>query len=430
MLFKNVRDVQHFYGRLGFSAPYSLCKNTVGKDSSLLFADMQASKPSVLSTPKLMPLEAVVKLLDLPESEKKELQQQRNLEIRTLPGWWLQQLHLSETPLIERMTLFWHNHFTSSTKAVRWPQLMFRQHELLRQHAIGSFANLLRKIYKDPAMLLYLNGKRNVKKKPNENFARELLELFTLGEGNYSENDVLAAARAFTGWRYDIRNDEVFFSLKHHDRGTKHFLGKKGNFTGDDIVQILLDMPRTAEFIAEKMWGYFINQEPPHGEYIRHWAGIFRDSNYQINVLLSTIIDSEPFWTMKNRGGLIKSPVDFTVGLLKQMDLQEFDAYPRLARVNRNLGQQLFAPPDVKGWRGGNNWINNTTLVSRHNFIRNLMRQHIGEKVVEHDLMKGLSLDDIKSFLLPIEAVSEIDKSLPKKRQVLAVLADPAYQLR
>ncbi|MEZ5450008.1 MAG: DUF1800 family protein [Thiolinea sp.] len=216
--------------------------------------------------------------------------------------WWLEQIHHSTNPLQERMTLFWHNHFTSSLQTVQWPQLMYRQNQLLRTHALGNFADLLHAIWGDPAMLIYLDGSKNPLRKPNENFARELLELFTLGEGHYSEADIVSAARAFTGWRYAVRRDEVEFVPKQHDNGNKQFLGRAGNFGAEDIINILLEQPRTAEFIAEKFWRHFINPGQPRHDVIVQWAKVFRESDYQVAALLRQVVASQPFWDQRNGG--------------------------------------------------------------------------------------------------------------------------------
>jgi uncharacterized protein (DUF1800 family) len=424
------RDARHFCARLYFGG----AANTIAelaKERSIDSLHKALMTPSrLVEQPNLTPLKEAVKVLDLPKEKKSEFIKIRRQEKDRLTIWWLQQIHRTNNPLQERMTLFWHNHFTTSARSVQWSQLIFRQNELFRKHALGSFADLLRAIFKDPAMLIYLNGNKNVAKKPNENFARELLELFTLGEGHYTEQDVLEAARAFSGWRYRVRKDDVIFSLKHHDKGSKKFLGHSGRFDANDVIDILLDTPRTAEFIAEKCWQHFINPLIPDSDYIRHWAMLFRESGYQMKVLLSAIVESDVFWAEENRGAFIKSPVELTIGLLNELELDNFNAYLQLSRVNKKLGQRLFFPPDVKGWRGDKQWVNNTTFVLRDQFIRKLSTDHIEEMLqMEHSLMAE-SIDTIKNNLLPLSPATPINASQNKQQQLLSLLTDPVYQLR
>ena len=259
--------------------------------------------------------------------EKKELISERRAQIISMGEWWLDTLQHTEFPLLERMTLFWHGHFTTSAGKVSWPELIYNQNNLFRKYALGSFSELLHSICLDPAMLIYLDASRNSADQPNENFARELLELFTLGEGYYSEADIIAAARAFTGWGYNVKKNQVQFNKKKHDFGVKVFLGKQGNFDAKDIINILLDTPRVSEFITEKLWRVFVSNTNVKTEQIKRFAKRFKESNYSIKFLLLDIFDSEDFWSISNRGVLIKHPVEFTVGLIKELQLDDFDRY-------------------------------------------------------------------------------------------------------
>jgi uncharacterized protein (DUF1800 family) len=309
------------------------------------------------------------------EARKAFLREQveRGLELK---GWWLTELLTTASPLTERMTLFWHNHFTSSLQKVRSPQLMYRQNLLLRRHAMGSFAELLHAAAKDPAMLVYLDGASNRRGQPNENFAREVMELFTLGEGNYSEGDIKEAARAFTGWSLDPETGEFLFRPMAHDGGTKTVLGRSGNFRGEEVIGILLDRPETARFVARKLWREFVSPAPANERErmeLERAARLFRESGYSIRAVLRELLLGEAFWAPANRATLVKSPVDLVVGTLRQFDVDFSDPLP-FALLLRQLGQDLFSPPNVKGWPGGEAWISSQSLLARKQFVERLMR--------------------------------------------------------
>jgi uncharacterized protein (DUF1800 family) len=272
------------------------------------------------------------------------------------------------TPVTEAMTLFWHNHFTSSVQKTRSPLLMYRQNLFLRTHALGNYADMLRDVIRDPAMLVYLDTVRSRDDAPNENFARELLELFTLGPGHYSEQDIKEIARAFTGYSIELQSGVYTYRARIHDDGPKTVLGETGDFDGDDVVKILLDHPRTAETVVEKAWRHFVSDEPDSAEVARI-SGIFRNSGYEIKAMLSALLGADAFWASENRAGLIKSPVDLVVGTMRQLDIVLPDM--RFAvLVSRQLGQDIFDPPNVKGWAGGADWITSETLLLRNDFVR------------------------------------------------------------
>ena len=304
--------------------------------------------------------------------ERQEYQRRLISEGRDLKAWWMTEMLTTTSPLTEKMVLFWHNHFTSSLRKVRMPQLMYRQHMTLRRHALGNFRELLQAMARDPAMLIYLDGAASRKGQPNENFARELMELFTLGEGRYSEQDVKEAARAFTGWSIDRDGGEFLFRRALHDDGVKTVLGVSGAHDGAAVLGILLARPETAEFIVAKLWREFVAAEPDMGE-VRRIAGVFRSSAYDIRTALRELLVSDAFYAPRNRGNLVKSPVDVVVGTLRQFRMAVADPLPYALTVGR-LGQDLFAPPNVKGWPGGDSWINATTLLSRRQFLENVFR--------------------------------------------------------
>ena len=288
-----------------------------------------------------------------------------------LVGWWYREMAATPSPLTERMTLFWHNHFTSAFRKVRAPVLLYRQNVTLRRHALGNFAKLVHAMAADPAMIVYLDNVRNRRGKPTENFARELLELFTLGEGQgYTEADIKEAARAFTGWSLDRDTADYRFRPFLHDGGEKTFMGRTGRFNGTDIIEIVLKRPRVAEYIAEKAWREFVS-EAPDSAAITRIADRFRAGGYEIKVLLGELLLSPQFWAAENRGRLVRSPVELIVGTLRQFDLPQPDSRV-LALLGRALGQEPFNPPNVKGWPGGTAWINANTLLVRQQLLRRL----------------------------------------------------------
>lgn len=304
--------------------------------------------------------------------ERRAVQRDRREKGLELRSWWLEEMRVTPSPLTERMTLFWHNHFVSSDQKVRSPQLMHRQNALLRRHALANFGAMLHEVARDPAMVIYLDNASNRKAQPNENFAREVMELFTLGEGHYSEQDVKEAARAFTGWSVDLDRGEYLFRAPQHDDGVKTLLGRSGNLTGDDVLRTLLAHPRTAEHIVGKLWREFVSPTPDPVE-VKRIAARFRDSGYEIQVALGALLTSNAFYAPANRATLVKSPVELVVGTLRQFRFSTGEMLPFAFTVTQ-LGQNLFAPPNVKGWPGGEAWINSSTLLARKQFLERMFR--------------------------------------------------------
>ncbi len=289
---------------------------------------------------------------------------------RELRSWWVEEMLVTDHPLTERMVLFWHGHFTSSFQKVRYPTALFRQNALFRREGLGNFATLLREVARDPAMLIYLDGMRSVARQPNENFARELLELFTLGEGRYDEADIKAAARAFTGWTVDRESGLFRTRDGEHDDGEKVFLGQTGRFGGEEIIAILLRHPRTAETVVEKLWREFVSSTPDPAEVQRLAASFRRD--YEIRPLVRALLLSEAFRDPANRGALIKSPAELIVGTVRLLGLPVPEK-TQLVRMMQGLGQTPFDPPNVKGWAGGESWITTYTLLLRQQFLRRIV---------------------------------------------------------
>jgi len=289
---------------------------------------------------------------------------------RDLQFWWIEEMLVTDRPIRERMVLFWHNHFTSSLKKVHYMPALYRQNMLFRREALGNFAALLKEVARDPAMLIYLDGARSVARQPNENFARELLGLFTLGEGHYGETDIKQAARAFTGWGIDHAGRFAMYG-DQHDNGEKNVLGKTGNLDGNDVLDVLLAHPQTAVTIVRKLWREFVSLTPDDGEVVR-LADLFRKGNYEIRPLLRALFESRFFRDPANRGSLIKSPIDLVVGTVHVLGVS---ALPQveLLRMLQSLGQVPFDPPNVKGWPGGKRWITSYSLLLRQQFLRRVI---------------------------------------------------------
>lgn len=267
------------------------------------------------------------------------------------------------------MTLFWHGTLTSGFREVRSWQLLLDQNEFLRANALSDFRTLIVGISRDGAMMRYLDTDRNVKGQPNENFARELLELFTMGEGHYTETDVREAARAFTG--YALGPDGFLLRPRQHDTGTKTFLGKTGSFDGTEIIDIVLDHPATSRHLANRLWEHFAYLDP-EPEIIERLAAELRRTKFDLRAAMRALLRSDAFYSPRSMRAQIKSPVELVVGTVKRLEIEPGDL-ALLARVCRQTGQQLFQPPNVKGWDGGRAWITTSTLVARQNFGRQLL---------------------------------------------------------
>lgn len=291
---------------------------------------------------------------------RQEAERAAHQEIRL---WWLERMARSPRSLEEKLTLFWHGHFTSGAREVKRASFMLEQNELLRRYAMGNFRDLVLAISKDRAMLVYLDNARNNKQTPNENYARELLELFTLGEGNYSEADIKAAARAFTGWTYN--EDGFRFNAQLHDAGPKKFLGRTGNWNGDDIINIITQQQACGDFIAGELLAHFCMPDPPR-KLANRLGNVLRNSNYELRPALETLFKSRVFYAPENRGALIRSPVEVVVGTARQLGIELY-GLGRAERALAGLGQELMQPPNVKGWPGGSKWINTATLFERYN---------------------------------------------------------------
>lgn len=307
----------------------------------------------------------VIDRSDLPENKKDEdtrkmLRQMNRQGIKDLNVSWIYEMVNSQHPLREKMALFWHGHFACRTQNVLFTQQLL---EVIRTNALGSFGALLTAVSKSPAMLQFLNNQQNKKAHPNENFAREVMELFTMGRGNYTEQDIKEAARAFTGWSFD-ETGQFVFREKVHDTGVKNILGKKGNFNGDDVLQMLLEKKATAQYITTKIYQFFVDEQAADEERIHTLAAKFYDSNYDIKELMRSIFMADWFYDRPLIGNHIKSPVELLVGFRRTIpvDLEKEEVMISFQQV---LGQTLFYPPNVAGWPGGRDWIDSSSLMYR-----------------------------------------------------------------
>lgn len=345
---------------LGFDGAVNKILN--GADDSAQFP-----KPD-WATPRNL-LELRMEVRDLPEEEKKARikEQQRGLAQHgmALINWWLNRMHDSPNPTREKLTLFWHGHFATSIQKVKDPYLMWQQNDTLRANALGNFGAMTKAIARDPAMMVYLDTNQSRRQHPNENFARELMELFTLGIGNYTEDDIQQAARAFTGYKINPANQTFRFAQFQQDTGVKKFFGKSGNFDGDNIVDMILAKPECARYIAKKVWE-FLAYEDPKPAILDHLTNTFRGQNYDIKSLLSEIFRSAEFYSADAYRSQVKSPVQWLIQTTKILETGL--PQPQVA-INslRQLGQVPFAPPSVKGWDGGKAWITTSTLLQRYN---------------------------------------------------------------
>jgi uncharacterized protein (DUF1800 family) len=340
----------------------------------------------------------------------------QNLE--DVQTWWLYRMLQTRRPLLEKLTLFWHGHFAVANYKVNNPLQMHRHIELLRANALGTFDDLLLGVSKDPAMLVWLDGAVNRRGAPNENYGRELLELYTLGIGNYDEDDVLAAARAFTGW--NLRNNEFFFDDNNHDAGDKTFLGQSGPFDGADILRIVANDPATAQRITGKLFAFFAypNPEP---DVLAPLVDTYPHSGHNIGVLVEAILRSDAFYSDRSQFEHLKTPIEYVAGSVKLLGatIRERELVP----VLRTLGQEILNPPNVAGWPGGAYWINPSTLLTRFNFTARLATARgqpgDGGEIKPADLLGTPNAADPSSVVNSVLAmVSGIELS-PESHQAL-----------
>lgn len=316
---------------------------------------------------------------ELTPEERKMVQQKNREGVKNLNLYWMKEMVNSGAQLREKIAFFWHGHFACRNLNVYYQQGLL---DVIRRNALGNFGTLLKEVSKSAAMLNFLNNQQNRKDHPNENFAREVMELFTLGRGNYSENDIKDAARAFTGWSANVQGEFIFRRFQHDD-GVKTVLGQTGNLGGEDVLDILLQQKQTAKFISLKVYRFFVNDTPDMDK-VNWLADRFYKNKYDISALMEDVFTSDWFYDEKNIGTHIKSPVELLAGMQRMlpMKLENPESFIVLQRI---LGQMLFYPPNVAGWPGGKTWIDSSTL---------MMRMRVPQLINERDELNVKPKDD------------------------------------
>lgn len=353
--------IKHLYSRASFGINYpdlaSLSRMNANKvldkmfQQSATFTPLTEAKENILRPAKKNnPSEEDIRIYT-----RKRTEQEEAVNIA-----WVSRLSDAKADLREKLTLFWHGHFACRTNNGYYNQQL---NNVQREHALGNFRDMVMEVSKTPAMLSFLNNQQNRKGKPNENFARELMELFMLGRGHYTEMDIRESARAFTGWQFRADTASFFFNERQHDNGNKVFFGKTGNFDGENIIDLILEKRQCAYFIAERMYRFFVN-DVPDPLHVKDLGDHFYKENYEIKPLMQRMFSSKWFYSANNVGNKIKSPIEFLVGLNRSFYIRY--GRPRLLlQLQRSLGQAVFYPPNVAGWPGGTSWIDSSSLLVR-----------------------------------------------------------------
>ncbi len=342
---------------------------------------------------------------------------------RELTYWWYNLMLTQGHSFREKMVLFWHNHFVSELSVVKLPQRMYHQNRLFRQNAFGNFKELTKQITVDPAMLIYLDNTKNRKEDPNENYARELMELFTLGIGNYTENDIVEAARALTGWQ--VEGLQSYFNPDRFDDSQKTFMNETGNFNHEDIIEIIFKKPEVASYICRKLYKEFVYFEPDENV-VDQLASIFRDNNYELKPVLSTLLKSTLLQSEEIIGAKIKSPIEFIISLTKQLKLTSPN-YEYMRDIANDIGQTLFSPPNVAGWEGDKTWINTNTLPARHIFSDRIINGDRSPLKILEYARNYESSEDAEKFIDEIADIFFVYKlSDGRKEYLMELLLDGA----
>lgn len=348
-------DTLHSYGRT--AAVEYLIGGTVPTGKQPVFAKVELP---------------AFKMAELPKDPKERIRESR-MEIARMRNWWLDRMVRTDRPLDEKMVLFWHGLFCSGVREVRQGEFMVTQNELFHTHAMGNYKKLTAQVIRDPAMLLYLNAEQNVKGKPNENLARELMELFTMGEGNgYTEKDIAEVARSLTGAMVNRRAGEYAFLRFRHDEGKKTIFGQTGDYTPSEIVDLIFSRPQPAQYLARRLWVNFVSPEPSPAE-LEPIVQAIRKNEYDLKPALRAIFTSPAFYSERAKFSLIRSPVELMVGTCRTLNVTPGPATQRqMVQAMDQMGQELFQPPNVRGWPGGEAWITSATLYTRYNTCSSL----------------------------------------------------------
>lgn len=428
----NIRTAAHLFRRAGFGATVTELQDAVKAGPAATIDSMfrsTAERPAFIT----------------------QMQSLANAGLATgnpkqLSAWWAYRMLATPAQLLEKLTLFWHGHFATSAEKVGDAELMFEQNSLLRQFALGDFLQLVLQISRDPAMLIYLDSATNRKAHPNENFAREIMELFCLGEGHYSENDIRELARCFTGW--EVRRRKFRFNRYQHDTGAKSILGETGEFGGEQGVQVVVRQKAAPRFIVSRLVRFLVMDEPEcSAELIEPLVAELRESQMNVRSTVRRILSSNLFFSQHSVGRKVKSPVELAIGFLRTFEgsTNTFE----LAEAMQQLGQGLFYPPSVKGWDGGRTWINSSTLLGRSNLIRHLL-EHDKTRFAKQSLSDYLSANKLAGsealidffertlFAIPIPSaaklrISKLAGNMQTKRQqveaIHAICTLPEFQL-
>lgn len=382
----NALHAEHLFNRAGFGArpneiEFALRGSHEHFVEQLLTGFTAPADPLFIDLPE-MPQRRDFESRDEFDRANDRFRREERRVLTSFAGWWIDQMIEGKHPLQERMVLFWHGYFTSSTRDVKRTGAMVAQNELFRRHALGNFAELVHAIVRDPAMLEYLDNNQNRKDSPNENLARELMELFTLGEGHYTEQDIKEGARALTGWRTTDDKAGSYFQARQHDAGEKTILGKTARFDADSFVDLLLEQPECPRWVARKLLVHFEGVEP-EPKRLEEYAKFLRASNWELKPFFRKLFLDPRFYAKDVLAERISSPVEYLVGCTRRLGLT---VPPQVIWLGAGqLGQRLFDPPSVKGWDGGEAWITTSTLLGRGNMAGMLIGVVKIEDVLRED---------------------------------------------
>lgn len=436
----NRKRAAHLLGRAGFGTTPDQLAAASKKPMEQVIDELFIPAPHVEPPEWIKPGEetkpdykALLKGLNDEEKRlvRRDYQKLYGQQQRELVAWWVNRMITTPSPLQEKTALFWHGHFATSIRKVRIPYMMYQQNETFRKQGLGNWKDLITAVSQDPAMLIYLDNTRSKAGAANENYARELMELFTLGEGHYSEQDIKESARAFTGWMVDSKiyafrdgtaplpADKKGRKPKNrmHDDGEKTFFGQTGNFDGHDIIRIILEQEQASRFMVSKLWTFFA-YEDPEPEIVEELAAVFRDNHYEIEPVLKAMFMSTAFYGKKAMRTQIKSPAQWLAGSCIVLDVQQPDP-AHCQNVLRTLGQELFSPPNVKGWDGGYAWITTSSLTQRYNLASALINHRA----------KGGNKKQRAPYTVKTETVLPPEKRTDKKT-AQNYLTDRMYQAR
>jgi uncharacterized protein (DUF1800 family) len=402
----NLRRVVHLHRRAGFAATWGELQRDLKDGPRKSIDRLLAGSARADGTPEDFAFVADTLANRAAESERRPI----GVPGRAMPGnpshlkaWWLYRMFHGPDPLGERLTLMWHDHFATSNAKVRDLAAMRRQNELLRKHARGSFTDLLKAVVTDPALLIWLDAPANRKGRPNENLARELMELFTLGIGHFTESDVKEAARALTGW---VKENGSRGAESDHDDGVKTILGRKGKWHGDDLIRMVLEHPATSRRLAWRICGLLMGEKAVDAAALDALAAGLRAHKLDVRWAVETVLRSQPFFDERNLGNRILGPVEIVVGTARALEC--FDPPPRsivLSEWTARLGQDLFYPPNVAGWPGGRSWLTAQAIIGRANYAAALVEGKLTEPASPPDLAalarrngRGADLDAVLTF--------------------------------